>query len=87
MKLSSVSLFGFLSLGLLPVPIIFIRYGAQLRENSKFGKEARAIMQAIRARQQDTETISAKKELEVISESTNVSNISASTVDVVTVTV
>jgi len=39
-----VSLFGFLSLGLLPIPLLFIRYGAQLREKSRHAREAREII-------------------------------------------
>ncbi|KAL5520625.1 hypothetical protein ACEPAF_2626 [Sanghuangporus sanghuang] len=43
-----ISLFGFLSLGLLPIPLIFIRYGPALRERSHFAREARRIMAEMR---------------------------------------
>ncbi|KAI0063445.1 MFS general substrate transporter [Artomyces pyxidatus] len=43
-----VSLFGFLSLGLIPIPLIFIRYGEQLRQKSHFAKEAKAILAGLR---------------------------------------
>ncbi|CAL1716072.1 unnamed protein product [Somion occarium] len=38
-----LSLFGFLSIGLLPVPLIYIRYGAALRERSYFARQAREV--------------------------------------------
>ncbi|KAI0050890.1 MFS general substrate transporter [Auriscalpium vulgare] len=44
-----LSLFGFLSLGLIPIPLIFIRYGEQLRERSHFAKEGRAILAGLQA--------------------------------------
>ena len=39
-----MSIFGFLSLGLIPIPIIFIRYGLQLRTRSHFASEADSII-------------------------------------------
>lgn len=39
-----VSLFGFLSFGLIPIPIIFIRYGPALRAKSKFAREAATVL-------------------------------------------
>ncbi|EGN99152.1 hypothetical protein SERLA73DRAFT_152838 [Serpula lacrymans var. lacrymans S7.3] len=60
-----VSIFGFLSLGLLPIPLIFIRYGASLRQHSRFAQEALSIvadMQHMRQKQHEggttTSTIS-----------------------------
>ncbi|EJC99613.1 MFS general substrate transporter [Fomitiporia mediterranea MF3/22] len=44
-----VSLFGFLSLGLLPIPIIFLRYGEIFRKNSHYGHEANTIVAKMRA--------------------------------------
>ena len=41
---STVSIFGFLSLGLFPIPLIFIRYGKQLRARSRYGQEAREVI-------------------------------------------
>ncbi|KAK7691497.1 hypothetical protein QCA50_004896 [Cerrena zonata] len=38
-----VSIFGFLSICLWPIPLIYIKYGAQLRERSHFAKEAAAL--------------------------------------------
>lgn len=43
-----ISLFGFLSLGLIPIPLIFIRYGASLRERSYFVQEVQAIVSHMR---------------------------------------
>jgi len=43
-----VSVFAFLSLGLLPIPLIFVRYGPRLREKSHFAKEAREVIAATR---------------------------------------
>ncbi|KLO12037.1 MFS general substrate transporter [Schizopora paradoxa] len=39
-----VSLFGFLSFGLLPIPIIFLRYGKRLRSRSYYAKEAARVI-------------------------------------------
>jgi len=39
-----VSIFAFLSLGLLPIPLIFIRYGKQLRAHSRYAHEAHKII-------------------------------------------
>lgn len=44
-----VSLFGFLSFGLLIIPFAFLRYGASLRAKSHFAKEAGAIVARMRA--------------------------------------
>ncbi|EGO24721.1 hypothetical protein SERLADRAFT_438336 [Serpula lacrymans var. lacrymans S7.9] len=64
-KGGAVSIFGFLSLGLLPIPLIFIRYGASLRQHSRFAQEALSIvadMQHMRQKQHEggttTSTIS-----------------------------
>jgi hypothetical protein len=43
-----VSIFGFLSLGLIPIPLIFIRYGKQLRARSRYAKEAQDIIMRMR---------------------------------------
>lgn len=45
-----VSLFGFLSLGLIPIPLIFIRYGASLRERSYFVRQAQAMGAGMRGK-------------------------------------
>ncbi|KAA1478520.1 MFS general substrate transporter [Dentipellis sp. KUC8613] len=45
-----VSLFGFLSLILIPVPLIFLRYGEKLRERSHFAHEAMMILQQTQAK-------------------------------------
>jgi hypothetical protein len=39
-----VSLFGFLSLGLIPIPLFFIRYGKNLRARSRFRQEAGSMI-------------------------------------------
>lgn len=39
-----VSIFAFLSLGLLPIPLIFIRYGKQLRARSRYALEAHEVI-------------------------------------------
>jgi hypothetical protein len=39
-----VSIFGFLSLGLIPIPLMFIRYGKQLRARSRYAQEARVVI-------------------------------------------
>ncbi|KAH8115235.1 major facilitator superfamily domain-containing protein, partial [Phellopilus nigrolimitatus] len=44
-----VSLFGFLSLGLLPIPFIFLRYGEVLRKKSHYAIEANTIVARMRA--------------------------------------
>ena len=49
MHICSVSLFGFLSLGLLPIPLLYIRYGPVLREKSHFAREARRVAAQMRA--------------------------------------
>ncbi len=43
-----MSVFAFLSLGLLPIPLIFVRYGPRLREKSHFAREAREVIAATR---------------------------------------
>lgn len=50
-----ISLFGFLSLGLIPIPLIFIRYGASLRERSFFVQEAHAIVTRMRGEESEGE--------------------------------
>ena len=39
-----VSIFAFLSLGLIPIPLIFIRYGKQLRARSRYAQEAHDVI-------------------------------------------
>ncbi|KAI0247926.1 MFS general substrate transporter [Lactifluus subvellereus] len=51
-----LSLFGFLSLGLIPIPLIFIRYGEQLRARSLYAQEADAVIARLRARQDEDKT-------------------------------
>ncbi|KAI0314721.1 MFS general substrate transporter [Amylostereum chailletii] len=52
-----MSLFGFLSLGLIPIPLIFIRYGEQLRVSSKLAREAQEIVDRLQRRETDTDTV------------------------------
>jgi len=40
----AVSIFAFLSLGLFPIPLIFIRYGKQLRARSRYAQEAHKVI-------------------------------------------
>ena len=40
----TVSIFAFLSLGLIPIPLIFIRYGKQLRAHSRYAQEAHRVI-------------------------------------------
>jgi len=40
----TVSIFAFLSLGLFPIPLIFIRYGKQLRARSGYAQEAHKVI-------------------------------------------
>jgi hypothetical protein len=40
----TVSIFAFLSLGLFPIPLIFIRYGKQLRARSRYAQEAHKVI-------------------------------------------
>ncbi|THH19253.1 hypothetical protein EW146_g1874 [Bondarzewia mesenterica] len=47
-----VSLFGFLSLGLIPIPLFFIRYGETLRARSKFAREAREVLELMKERKE-----------------------------------
>jgi non-ribosomal peptide synthetase component E (peptide arylation enzyme) len=51
-----VSLFGFLSLGLIPIPLIFIRYGEQLRARSRYAQEANVVIARLRAGQDEDKT-------------------------------
>jgi len=46
-----VSIFAFLSVGLLPIPVLFVRYGAHLRAHSKFAREAEEVLAATRQRE------------------------------------
>ena len=39
-----VSIFAFLSIGLFPIPMIFIRYGKQLRARSRYAQEAHEVI-------------------------------------------
>lgn len=45
----TVSLFGFLSFALFPIPVYFIRYGRMLRESSRFARESDALIAGMRA--------------------------------------
>ena len=49
--LKLVSLFGFLSLALLPITLVFIRYGSLLRQRSRYAREADEIIQRMRGAQ------------------------------------
>lgn len=40
----SVSIFAFLSLGLIPIPLFLIRYGKKLRARSRHSQEARRVI-------------------------------------------
>jgi hypothetical protein len=60
---TTVSLFAFLSLGLLPIPIIFVRYGAQLRARSKYAKEAEAVIRAMREKEGNGDALIAGEKL------------------------
>jgi hypothetical protein len=42
--ISAVSLFGFLSFGLIPIPFIFLRHGKRLRASSHYAQEALALL-------------------------------------------
>ncbi|PAV19830.1 MFS general substrate transporter [Pyrrhoderma noxium] len=48
-----VSLFGFLSLGLIPIPILFVRYGPALRKRSRFIRESMRIEVEMRHRKEE----------------------------------
>ena len=39
-----VSIFAFLSLGLIPIPLFLIRYGKKLRARSRYSQEARRVI-------------------------------------------
>ena len=43
----TVSILAFLSLGLFPIPLLFIRYGKQLRAHSRYGQEAHKVIMGI----------------------------------------
>ncbi|EJC98676.1 MFS general substrate transporter [Fomitiporia mediterranea MF3/22] len=43
-----VSLFGFLSLGLIPIPLILLRYGASIRTQSYYAQEAATVIARMR---------------------------------------
>ncbi|KAI0263386.1 MFS general substrate transporter [Gloeopeniophorella convolvens] len=51
-----LSLFGFLSLGLIPIPLIFIRYGGKLRARSRYAREAEAVVARLNARRDEEKT-------------------------------
>ncbi|TBU25470.1 MFS general substrate transporter [Dichomitus squalens] len=38
-----ISIFGFISLALIPIPFIFVRYGPELRDRSRYAREARQL--------------------------------------------
>lgn len=52
-KKSKVSLFGFLSLGLIPIPILFVRYGPALRKRSRFIRESMRIEVEMRHKKEE----------------------------------
>ena len=39
-----VSIFGFIGLAIIPMPMIFVRYGARFREKSHFAKKANELI-------------------------------------------
>ncbi|KAH8100973.1 MFS general substrate transporter [Cristinia sonorae] len=47
-----ISIFGFISLGMIPIPLFFIRYGAAFRERSHFANEARKVTEKMRAQKE-----------------------------------
>lgn len=49
----TVSVFGFISLGLIPIPLIFIRYGPSFRARSHFASEARRVAAQMHAQQEE----------------------------------
>ncbi|KAI0306294.1 MFS general substrate transporter [Multifurca ochricompacta] len=51
-----LSLFGFLSFGMLPIPLIFIRYGDELRARSRYAREADVLIARLSARQDEEKT-------------------------------
>ncbi len=46
---SPVSLFAFLSFGLVPIPLIFLRYGEKLRRRSYYANEAARVLSELNA--------------------------------------
>ena len=56
-----VSIFAFLSLGLFPIPLIFIRYGKQLRAGSRFAQEAQAVIMRMGDYNFDVRTIDSEQ--------------------------
>ena len=50
----TVSLFGFLSFGLVPIPLIFLRYGKRLRSRSYYAKEAARIVSEMNVSRDET---------------------------------
>ena len=47
-KDSTVSIFGFIGLGIIPMSILFVRYGAYLREKSHFVRKADELVAGMR---------------------------------------
>ena len=45
---SLVSIFGFIGLGIIPMSILFVRYGAYLREKSHFVRKADELVAGMR---------------------------------------
>lgn len=50
-----VSIFGFVGIALVPMPIIFVRYGVQLREQSHFARKASELIAGMRSHALETE--------------------------------
>ena len=47
-KISTVSIFGFIGLGIIPMSMLFVRYGAYLREKSHFVRKADELVAGMR---------------------------------------
>ncbi|TFY57840.1 hypothetical protein EVG20_g8380, partial [Dentipellis fragilis] len=69
-----VSLFGFLSLVLIPVPLIFLRYGEQLRERSSFAHEAMLILQQTQTQAKVESSYEAEKHSVVVTSLENMAD-------------
>ncbi|THH03145.1 hypothetical protein EW145_g6492 [Phellinidium pouzarii] len=57
-----VSIFGFLSLGLIPIPLVFIRYGPALRAKSFYAREAARVMEGMQHKPEDEVILLIQKE-------------------------
>ncbi|KLO13139.1 MFS general substrate transporter [Schizopora paradoxa] len=60
-----ISLFGFLTFGLLPIPLIFLRYGQNMRAKSRFAQEASSIVEKTLEVASDNTSVERGDELEV----------------------